>query len=123
MSTLLNITVDQGSALDYIFMVQDSNGAAFNLTGCSAALMVRKTYSSASASISATTVNAKLVITSAVGGQLTWHIIPADTVPITFNAVNDDTIDCVYDLEITNGAGFIYKAARGTFTINREVTR
>ena len=45
MSTQLSFTLDQGASLTYTFMVQDSVGAAFSLTGCSAVLMVRKVYS------------------------------------------------------------------------------
>ena len=123
MSTQLSFTLDQGASLTYTFMVQDSVGAAFSLTGCSAVLMVRKVYSSTAPSITASTVNGKLVVTNAIGGQLTWNIIPADTTGIAFASPDNDTLDMVYDMEITNASGFVYKAARGTITLNREVTR
>ena len=36
---------------------------------------------------------------------------------------DDDSFDCVYDLELVDPDGLVFKPARGTFTIHREVTR
>ena len=123
MSNTLNIPMDQGSSLTYTFTLTDTGNSPFNLTGCDARLQVRKTFGATAIEINATLSNSKLVITNATGGVLTFNLVPADTTGIRFNNKDDDTLECVYDLEVQTAAGRVYKPARGTFTLNREVTR
>lgn len=122
MSNTLNLAVDQGSSLTYLFNVQDSTAAPFDLTGYDARLQVRKTYGSP-AEINCTLANSKLVLTNALEGKLTLNLAPSDTSGIKYAAATDDSLECVYDLEIQSPTGKVYKPAKGTFTISREVTR
>lgn len=122
MSNVLNISMDQGSTLEYTFTLQNMDLTPFVLTGFDARLQVRKTYGG-NAVISATLANTKLEILSAAGGTMKLVLQPSDTSGITFANRDDDSLECVYDLEIISPASKVYKPARGTFTLNREVTR
>lgn len=120
MSNILDITMDQGSSLTYSFTMLDDTGSAYSLVGYDARLQVRKTYGSAVVLINCTLANTKLSISS---NAVVLSLSPTDTSSILFNSRNDDSLECVYDLEIVSPAGKTYKPARGTFTLNREVTR
>lgn len=124
MSTTLNITADQGSSLSYVFTLKDTGNSPFDLTDYDARLQVRRTFGDTAILVNCTLANSKLVKTNAAGGVLTLGIAPADTTGIRFNNKDDDTLEAVYDLEIqSNTTGKVHKPARGTFTLNREVTR
>jgi hypothetical protein len=123
MSNTLDITMDQGSSLSYTFTLQGTSGSAFDLTGYDARLQVRKSYGDSAVQVNCTLANSKLVLTDASGGLLSLKLAPADTSSIRFPAKDDDTLTCVYDLELQSPAGTVYKPARGAFTLNREVTR
>lgn len=123
MDNILNITMDQGSSLDYSFYLQTEDGDPFNLTSYDVRMQVRKSYGSTSTEINATLANGKVALENAVGGHLKVLLLPSDTSSIRFNAVNDESLECVYDLEIISPVGQVWKPARGTFTLNREVTR
>ena len=116
-----DIAMDQGSTFTYVFTLLNATGAVFDLTGYDARLQVRKTFGATSSLISCTLANGKLSITAP--NIINLNLLPSDTSGIRFNAVDDDTLDCVYDLEIVSPASAVYKPARGTFTLNREVTR
>lgn len=123
MSNLLNITMDQGSTQPFIFTIKDENNAVVNLAGYDFRLQVRRTYGDTSALVNCTLANGKLAITNAAGGVVTLTLAPGDTSGIRFNSADDDTLECVYDLELVTPTGKVAKPARGTFTLNREVTR
>lgn len=123
MSNTLNIEMDQGSTLEYTFTLRTISNDPVNITGFDARLMVRKTYGSANAEITATIANSKLTVVDAANGILKLTLTPDDTRLIRFANRNDDTLECVYDLEIITPTSKVYKPARGNFTIRREVTR
>jgi hypothetical protein len=123
--TTFDFTMDQGSTNVVEFTIQNSDATVFNLTGYTASLMGRKSYGAGTPIINVTStgVNPKLVLNTATG-IITMTLDPIDTSVITFANSDDDTLDIVYDLEITNTAsGTVYKPARGTITLNREITR
>lgn len=122
MSNVKNIVLDQGSSYTYTFTLTDGMGAVFNLTGYDARMQVRRTYGDSTILLNATVANAKLAINTVLG-TVTLDIAPADTNTIRFNEKDDDTLECVYDLEIVSSTGRVYKPAKGTFTLNREVSR
>jgi hypothetical protein len=117
-----NMTCDQGSTFPLVMQINDTNGNPFNLTGYDARMQVRKTYGDTAVQINATLSNGKLVL-NAAAGTVTLTLLPSDTSSIRFNSKDDDTLDCVYDVELQSASGFVFKPLAGTFTINREVTR
>ena len=124
MSNALNITMDQGSSLTHTFNIKNSDLSPFDLSDYDARLQVRRSYGATTTEINCTLANSKLVKVSAINGTLSLVLAPADTAGIRFNNKDDDTLDCVYDLELQNTiTGKVYKPAKGSFAISREVTR
>lgn len=119
----LDIVMDQGSSLTYVFNLKNANLDPIDLTGYDVRMQVRKTYGAANSVISCTLSNNKVILTNASLGIITLALLPSDTSGIRFNEVDDDTLECVYDLEVQSTLGVVFKPARGNFTLNREVTR
>lgn len=122
MSNIKNIAVDQGSSDPFTFTLTNVDGSKFDLNGFDARLQVRRSYGDTTVLINCTLANSKLIM-DVSAGTVVWNITPTDTSSIRFNNKDDDTLECVYDLEIVSPASKVYKPAKGTFTINREVTR
>lgn len=123
MSNSYDISFDQGSSLSVVFTLQTVAQTAFNLTGYDVRLQVRRSYGATSPEINCTLANGKVALTDAVNGVITLNLAPSDTSSIKFNDKEDDTLDCVYDLEIQSPGGAVYKPVKGAFVLNREVTR
>lgn len=123
LSNTYNLEVKQGDDFTVQFTIQTSVPEPLDLTGYTARLMVRKSYGTASVLITATTENGGLVIdTPATDGVIFWNVTSASTAAIRFVGDNE-TLDCVYDLEIVSSTGAVITPARGTITLYREVTR
>jgi hypothetical protein len=120
MTNIKNITIDQGSTYAYTFTLLDTDGAVFDLSGFTARAQVRRSYGNTSAIIDATTENAQLVIAL---NTIIWFFTPDETKGIKFANKEDDTLEAFYDLEIVSSLGKVYKPSKGTFIINREITR
>lgn len=117
------INLDQGTYFEHTFHFKVGEDD-FDLTNYSARMQVRKTYGSTSTIYSATTANGKIPFVSQVGGTMKVVFQPADTSLVRFNAPDDSTLDCVFDIELENTiSGKVYKPVRGTLVLNREVTR
>lgn len=119
----LDISMDQGSSLNYLFTLKNTHGDPIDITGYDVRMQIRKSYGSSNVSINCTLANNKVSISDAANGVVGLHLQPTDTALIRFNAPEDDTLECVYDLEMSTPGGVTFKVAKGTFTINREVTR
>lgn len=122
LSNTYNLEVKQGDDFTVQFTIQNANLTALNLTGYTARLQVRKTYGSATILIDATTVNGGLVISAPATGVVLWNVTAAQTSAIKISG-DDETLDCVYDLEIVSSTGTVITPARGVITFYREVTR
>jgi len=94
---------------------KDSAGTAINLTGYTAAMQLRKTVSSATASLSLSSPSSGIVITG-VTGLINITITATQT-----TALLPDLY--VYDLEITSGAGVVTRLIEGSAIVSAEVTR
>jgi len=120
MSNALDITMDQGSTLEYEFVLTDADNDPYDLTNHDARLQVRRSFGATEVLINCTLANGKLTKSSNI---ITLHLVPSDTSLIRFNEREDDTLECVYDLEIQSASGKVNKPARGAFVLRREVTR
>ena len=110
MASLSNIFIDQGTDFSITVDVTQSDGAALNLTGYSAAAQIRKTYGSSNVSAVFTTS------ISAAEGQVTISLTDTQTSGLTAGRY-------VYDLNITSGSGITTRVVEGQAIITPGVTR
>lgn len=111
---IYNITCEQGSTFSRTFTILQNDGTIYDLSSFSARMHIRRDYDSSSTIHIATSANGQITI-SQVLGEI--HVdIPA-SVTAGF------TRDGVYDLEIFNDEGIVYKVVKGRFRLNPEVTR
>jgi hypothetical protein len=111
---IYNITCEQGSTFTRTFTIQQSDGTVYDLTGFSARMQIRRDFDS-------TTI---LFTASTSGGHITMSPLFGEiTVDITATQTATITRDGVYDLEIYNSSGIVYKVVKGRFTLAKEVTR
>lgn len=115
MASTYNILIDQGATYTLALSYKDSAGTAINLTGYTAAMQLRKTVSSATASLSLSSPSAGIVITGATG-LINITISSAQTTGLLPDLY-------VYDLEITSGAGVVTRLIEGSAVVSAEVTR
>lgn len=118
MAELRDITMDQGSTFNPVFILRNPDKSLFNLTGYTARMQVRQTYDS-DAILSLSTTNGQLQLTP-THGRVRLNLVPADTTPLSFTG---EAFEGIYDLELESPAGVVTRVAQGSFTINREVTR
>jgi hypothetical protein len=109
-----NITCEQGSTFTRTFTITDPDGGVYDLTGFAARMHIRRDFDSASTMFQATTANGCITI-STVFGEIHVDLTAAQTATITR--------DGVYDLEIYNDEGIVYKVVKGRFILDKEVTR
>lgn len=122
---VLDIRFDKGSTLAVSIFCYDELGGSVDFSGCSAALQARLSASSASVltGFDLTTSNGGLSLTSAndpttrmITGCVNLSVPKTVTEAITWTSA-------VYDLEVTDTLGRVFKVCRGTFTPENEVTR
>lgn len=121
-AAVIPITIEQGKTVEIPFTAQ-RNSMAFDLTDFSVRFQVRETYNSSNTIINGTLQNGKIVWVNQAQGQFKFVIQPTDTSIIGGSRFNEDTFECVYDIELVSPLGTVYPGAKGPFTIKREVTR
>jgi hypothetical protein len=110
---IYNFTIDQGSTFYLNLIYQDSNGVPINLTGNTARMQLRRTFTSPVADLTLTTASGAIVITGATGNIL-----------ITITDELTGTLEpgfYLYDLELDNG-GVITRLIQGQVTLAQQVT-
>jgi hypothetical protein len=109
-----NIIADRGATFTRIITWKDANGALINLTGYTAKLQVRQTYTSTVADLELSTANGRIVLGGAAG-----------TIQLTapYTAMNFSADQYVYDLEMTSAASVVSRLVMGSFTLREEVTQ
>ena len=115
--TRYNFTIKQGIKFTKSVFWKDGTNTAYDLTGWTGEMQLRKDFDSASI-IELTTANGRLVITAATG-QVAMTLTDVETA-----AFDEDDFPCVYDLELTNASGDVVKRLlEGEITLSREVTK
>jgi hypothetical protein len=111
-----DLEIQQGATLSLVATWKDSGGTAINLTGYTARMNVRETYSSSSAVLTLTTENNGITL----GGS-------AGTITLSASATTTAALTApfsgVYDLELVSGGGVVTRLLEGVATISPEVTR
>jgi hypothetical protein len=110
---LLDIEIEQGATFNLVFVYQDENGDAINLTGMAGRMQLRRQYNSPSPLLSLTTENGRITITP-LEGKITLNISATDTATLTGSGV--------YDLEIINGST-VNRILEGSYKICAEATK
>lgn len=110
-----NLIIEKGEDYSKIWYLKDSSRNTIDLTGYTARMQVRETYSSTSTVLDLTTENGGIVIT-ALEGKIELVVANATTSAITANKG-------VYDLELIDASSKVSKLVRGTVRFPDEVTR
>ena len=123
--TIRPIVMNQGDSLTRVITIYTDTAKTvpLNLTGYLVRAQVRRSYGATTVLINCTLANGKVALTNAAGGVISLILVPDDTASIRFNSVEDAETELVYDIEVESPGGQIFKAAKGTFTLMREVTR
>ena len=111
MSSISNIFIDQGADFSTTVNVTDSNAAALDLTGYTAAGMVRKNHLSTSS-----TAFTVAFVDPRSSGQISISLTDEQTTTLEDGRY-------VYDVVITAGDGKKTRVVEGSATINPSVTR
>lgn len=117
-----DIIVEQGQTVEINFSVERNN-LPWDITGYTPRAQVRRSWADAQVLINCTLANGKVQIPNPINGLIKLVLAPSDTSSILPRKTEVETIDCVYDLELETPGGTVYKVTKGSFTINREVTR
>jgi hypothetical protein len=110
-----DLTINQGATFELTVTWKDAAGTAINLTGYSARMQVRETYSS-STSIVSLTSGAGITLGGAAG---TIAIVISATTTAALTA----PFSGVYDLELVSAGGVVTRLLQGAATVSPEVTR
>lgn len=107
--------IEQGSTLSLLLTWKDSNGTAVNLTGYTARMSLKSSFTSTTTILSLTTSNGRITLGGSAGTiQLT--VSATDTAALTAPQTG------VYDLELVSGSSVVTRLIQGTFSITPEVT-
>jgi hypothetical protein len=110
-----DLTINQGATFELTITWKDSAGTAINLTGYSARMQVRETYSSTSSVVSLT--NGSGITLGGSAGTIAIVISATTTAGLTA------PFSGVYDLELVSAAGVVTRLLQGAATVTPEVTR
>ncbi len=110
-----HLVIEQGTDFALELTYSDPDGVPIDLTGCSAALMVRTTYDAATPLVSLSSPSAGITLGGAAG---TIRIEIDSTVTATLPPGT-----AVYDLKLTDSLGNPLRLVEGNVTISPAVTR
>lgn len=110
-----DIEINQGATYELTVTWKDSAGTAINLTGYSARMQVRETYSSSSTIVSLT--NGSGITLGGAAGTIAILISATTTAALTA------PFSGVYDLELVSAGGVVTRLLQGAATVTPEVTR
>lgn len=110
-----DITIEQGATFSLVLTWKDSQGNPIDLTGYTAKMDVRRSYSSSDTLLSLTTSNGGVSL-GGISGQVIMHASATITESIS-------PTSAIYDLELESPTGFVTRLIEGRATISPEVTR
>ena len=111
MATISNLFIDQDADFTTTVTVNDSAGAALDLTNYTALGMIRKTYQSSTA-----TTFTSAFVSPRTTGQITISLTDTQTAALESGRY-------VYDLVITDASGNKTRVVEGIATVNPSVSR
>ena len=115
MVEIYELNIDQGANLSLEVTLRDINKTPLNLTGYTARMQLRTSYTAPEVILELTTENSRIVITPLTG-----------VVMLLLDAVTTAALvakNYVYDLELVSPTGFVFRALQGEAIVSPEVTR
>lgn len=137
-----DLSMEQGTTFEWLVLINDVNGVPLNMSGyvggtAGARGMIRKRYSDTTIlkSFTISILNSTGVNTAITAGQV--HLATADVAALQplasgscyllIRLVAADTAalptTCVYDIEIEDTTGYVFKPYRGNISVLPESTR
>lgn len=113
-ATTFNLEIEQGIPYEMVFVVKNPDNSLKDLTGFSARMQLRVSYSS-EVSLEATTSNSKIIINT-VNSTCKISLSESDTQSLTYSSY-------VYDLELVDSSNKPLRLVMGKVTISPEVTK
>ncbi len=110
-----NITIEQGAEFLLELTWNDEDGDPIDITGWSAALMVRQNYADATPLVSISSATSAITL-GGTAGTIAIDIPAATTATLTSGV-------CGYDLKMTDPTGKPLRLIQGSATISPAVTR
>jgi hypothetical protein len=110
-----NINIDQGASFERLITVRDANEDLFNFDNYTARMQIRRDVEDTATIAELTTENGYITLGGAQG-TIVLYLPPNVT-------ANLSTRDCVYDLEIIDNFGRVYRLLKGQIRVDAEVTR
>ena len=111
-----HFVIEQGATFSKVLTLKDSSGTVIILTGYTSAEMDLRTNADASSEVLTLTTGNSRVSLGGSAGTITLTISATDTASMTAD-------DGVYDLEITDASGVIYRILEGTYSVRRGISR
>jgi len=115
MVEIYELNIDQGANLSLEIALKNADGTPLNLTGYTARMQLRASYTAPEVILELTTENSRIVITPLSG-----------VVMLLLSAITTATLiakSYVYDLELVSPTGFVFRALQGEAIVSPEVTR
>jgi hypothetical protein len=110
-----NISLDQGATFERLITVRDANEDLFDFSNYTARMQIRRDLDDSTVITELTTENGYIILGGAAG-TINLYMPPTITEDLI-------TRDCVYDLEIIDPVGKVYRLLKGQIRIDKEVTR
>ena len=110
-----DILIEQGATYRRTFTWKDSLGVAVDITGYSARMQIRRKKSSEDFEHEATTENGGITL-GQDAGTVDVFISATDTAAFAFTKG-------VYDIELVDDIGVVYRLIEGGVEVSKEVTR
>jgi len=114
-ATTYDITIEKAATFTLSIIWKDSTGTLINLTGYTAHMQVRKSYTTSEIDLNLSTSNGAIVL----GGSAGTIVVTATatlTLALTIKAG-------LYDLVLTSGGGVATRLLEGSVTISPEITQ
>lgn len=115
MAETYELLINQGSNLSLEIALKNQDGTPLNLTGYTARMQLRSSYTSPEVVVELTTENGRIVITPLLG---IVRLLLDATTTAAIAAKN-----YVYDLETVSSTGFVTRVLQGEAIVSPEVTR
>lgn len=109
-----NIIIDQGAHFERLITVRDADGELLDFTGWTARMHIRTELDSPDIMCELTTENGRITLGGAAG---------TITLTLTADITEDFDDEGVYDLELVDTYGKVYRLLKGKVKVELEVTR